>query len=192
MAIMDELIFYPTNVKVDATNSFFAYDPYIETFWLKVLGPTATLLTNYLTMNSMTNKGAFKAELSDLSFELGTGARSGKQSPVSKQLKRLVQNEIIFQISDNEFLVPKCISPMSGMQLSKLDIRNRNCHEVWIHRLNISPLSTQRKRMKSLLCRLDLIGVERQAIENAISSCGLHPSIIGEAITYTSLQMGAA
>jgi len=189
---MDEIIFYPTNVKVDATNSFFAYDPYVETFWLKVLGPTATLLTNYLSMNSITNRNAFKADLSELSFELGTGVRSGKQSPVSKQLKRLVQNEIIFQISENEFLVPKCISPMKVMQLSKLDNQNRIRHEVWMQRLNISPLSTQRKRMKSLLCRLDLTGADKQSVANAISSCGLHPSIIGEAIAHTSLQMGAA
>jgi len=189
---MDELIFYPTSVKVDATNSFFAYDPYIEAFWLKILGPTATLLTNHLTINSMINTGAFKSELGTLSAQMGTGMRSGNQSPVAKQLKRLVQNEIIFQISENEFLVPKSLRAMNQIQIAKLSEKQRSEHEQWISRLNVSPLSTQRKRMKSLLSRLDLVGMDTKSIQNAISSCGLHPSIIGEAIAYTSLQMGAA
>lgn len=189
---MDELLFYPTQIKADATNSFFAYDPYIEAFWLKILGPTATLLANHLTLNSMTHKKAFGSGLGSLSKELGTGFRTGKQSPVSKQLKRLVQFEVIFQIQEHEFLVPKCWSSLNPLQISKLDVSHQHQHDLWIQRLNISPLSTQRKRMKSLLCRFDHIGSDIVSIRNAISSCGLHPSIIGEGLAHTCLQMGAA
>ncbi len=186
---MDELIFYPTKIKVDATNSFFAYDPYIETFWLKILGPTATLLTNYLVLRSMTSKNEYRMALSNLSFQLGTGLRSGKQSPVFKQLRRLCENELLYQISENEFLVPKSIKPLSQHQLRRFEGQLRVEHDDWIQKINISPLSTQKKRIRALLARLDLLGAQQQEFNNAISSCGLHPSIIGEVIA-TSMQIG--
>lgn len=189
---MMELVFYPTQIKVDATNSFYAHDPYIEQFWLKILGPTATLLVNHLVLKSMTSNKAYKPNLNDLSMVLGTGSRSGVGCPASKQLKRLVSHQMIFQIQDNEYLVPKCVGVLSSHMLSKLDSTTQNQHETWMARLNISPLSTQRKRMRTLLSLLDHMGATKAEIETAIASCGLHPSIIGESLQFVSLKSGAA
>lgn len=189
---MSIITFHPTQTKSDAVHSFFAYDPYIEAFLLPLLGPTATLLLNNLTIQSISENQSFQIDGSELSNRVGTGNRTGQCAPVFKQLSRLTKSGLIFEQGENEYLIPKTINPLPEYLVQRLSAKQRAEHDQWINRLSISPLSTQRRRLKLLISRLEIMGTSQQRVNKALLSSGLHPSIISEAIAATSQKNSAA
>lgn len=179
---MNTLTFHPSDVAVDATSSFFAYDPYIETFWLPVLGPTATWLMNELCFQALTSSGSFTIPTHEMSLRVGTGSREGTSSPVVKQLSRLCQAHVVYRYSQSEYLVPRTIEPVKKPLILKLSDEQLARHEKWMDRLQTSPAETQKKRVRALVTRLEMMGSSEATISTALLSTGLHPSIIGQAI----------
>ncbi|MFN8016246.1 MAG: hypothetical protein U0R17_06550 [Acidimicrobiia bacterium] len=175
-------VFHPTYIEHDSLHSFFAYDSYIEQFWLPLLGPTATLLINNLTLKSLSNSQTFYISKAELSLSLGTGYRSGDSSPIQKQLIRLSRNKLIYQINSNEYLIPKIVPQLGITQISKLSNTLRTQHDAWITRLEISPISTFRRKIKQLVLKLQSLDYDNQKVKNILNSTGLHPSIIAEAL----------
>ncbi len=190
---MTILTFHPTRTHADATLSFFGYDPYIEAFWLPAVGPTATWLINSLCLRALITSDTFSLSASELSTCVGTGMREGHSSPVHKQLTRLCQVGIFQEINASEYLVPRTIAPFTSYHARKLTDSQRNEHDQWMNRLNVSPLDTQRRRAQYLLTRLETIGLSESTIHSTLHGTGLHPSIIGEVIAgHTSRQNSAA
>lgn len=179
---MSEITIHPTFTQSDSTYSFFAYDPYIETFWLPALGPTASLLINELSLRALISKDTQIISTRGLSQKIGVGARAGRSSPINKQLTRLVNAGIVQHIAENEYMVPRSIKPLSKYMLGRLNSDLVLEHDSWICRLSISPLSTQRRRAKALTSRLEIMGLNQSTIREILSSSGLHPSVIGELI----------
>lgn len=182
---MSEITVHPTFIQCDSTFSFFAFDPYIERFWLRALGPTATLLLNELTIRALISTSTQQLPVIELSRTLGIGARIGKSSPIYKQLNRLTNIGMLIANDKGEYLVPRTIKPLPDYILNKLDNEVKVDHAGWMDRLAISPLSTQRKRIRYLLNLLDSMGVSRAIQNDILGTCGLHPSIIGEFVQNT-------
>lgn len=180
MNISPTLKFYSTKTNISATTSFFAFDPYVDEFVRPIYGPTASTLLNELSLRSLINNGIFTLELSELSFLLGTGNRTGSSAPCTKQLNRLIKAGLIFRLDDNEYLVPQAIAPLDANLISRNSNTLKDKHDAWISRLLISPLSTQRRRLNSLHSRLSILGYEFRVFRNILVRSGLHPSIIGE------------
>src|SRR5690606_21533957 len=55
--------------------------PYVERYWLGVLGPTATWLVRRLAERLEAEPEGFDLELGSLAAELGVGHRGGRQAP---------------------------------------------------------------------------------------------------------------
>lgn len=182
---MSEITIHPTYTQSDSTYSFFAHDPYIETFWLPALGPTAALLINELSLRALISKNTQVINTRWLSERIGIGARDGRSSPIHKQLTRLVGTGLIQNLAENEYMVPRTIKPLSKYMLRRFNDDLALEHETWMVRLSISPLSTQRRRAKSLISRLEIMGLDHSKIQEILLACGLHPSVIGESVQST-------
>lgn len=189
---MSYLTFYPIDNDQSTSQSFFAYDPYIEKFWLPNIGPTASVLLNQLSIQALICRQRFFSNTTQLSLKVGTGNRQGHNSPVNKQLKRLCQFGLITELKQNEFMVPRTISSINNLVLYRLTRDMQEQHAIWMDRLSISHVSTQKRRMKALVSHLEIMGVSDLEIQNALYVSGLHPSIIGEAIASFAKKDSAA
>ncbi len=63
--------------------------PYVETYWLPVLGPTCIVTARRLSWLYLAEDGPFDIDVEVLSMTLGLGARRGRNTPMVKTLQRL-------------------------------------------------------------------------------------------------------
>ena len=68
--------------------------PYVETCWLPVLGPTATLLYRRLGSWAESNPDGVDVDLVDLSVSLGLGEGLGRNSLIARALGRLARFDV--------------------------------------------------------------------------------------------------
>jgi hypothetical protein len=179
--MMKTLTFLGTDSRLDATTSFFAYDPYVETFWRPILGPTATCVLNEVSLAVLAATEPVHISLQELSQRVGTGLREGGASPVVKQLARLEKKSLIRKISDTVYKVPLSFPLAPDSWLRQTGMYHEQLHHDWLDRLVSSPLTTQRQRSFALIHRMQTMGYLDDAIIGALSRSGLHPSVIGEA-----------
>lgn len=189
---MTELTFYPSTTASDAVLTFFGHDPYIETFWLRCLGPTATLLASELSFRALYEQERFVFDAAELSQCMGTGARDGHSAPILKQLIRLSRLHILEQVDEYSFSVPTTLPMLPAMLLAKLGSSHLSWHHEWIYRLVDEPVITQRRRALGLQSRLEAMGMSAQRIQSALYASGLHPSIIGEIVSRNISQDSSA
>jgi hypothetical protein len=73
------------------------YDPrseYVETFWLPVLGPSATWLLRHFTIRLEASPLGAVLDVEDTARSLGLGERLGQNAPFARTLKRCVDFEM--------------------------------------------------------------------------------------------------
>lgn len=63
--------------------------PYVERFWLSVLGPSATLLLRRLGLGLELEPDGYSIDVAALSVELGLGTKGGKNSPLWRSVERI-------------------------------------------------------------------------------------------------------
>lgn len=176
---MSMTTFIPIQPNNNSTVSFLANDPYIDKFWLPILGPTATLLLHELMGKALVSPDAFTSSIRELSCIIGVGNREGSASPIAKNLKRLCDFGLISKYNDY-YYVPTNIEMMGEDKLRKLSYTLQSEHKKWIYCLNQDTLATQRQKARFLFASLTLKSIGTNEIIRALSRSGLHPSIIGE------------
>ena len=188
---MTLLAFIPISPNNNSTISFLANDPYIDTFWLPFLGPTATLLLHHLMTKALCETQEFEIIASELSSHIGVGNRDGTSSPMMKNLKRLCNFGLISNYNE-KFYIPTNIEILPLSQLRKHDVAIQGQHQDWIEKLKGNPLNTQRQKARFLFISLQIKSVNSSKIHTALSRSGLHPSIIGETIKQLTEKSTAA
>lgn len=182
---MTTVTFISIQPNTNSTTSFLANDPYIDTFWLPLLGPTATLLLNSLMSRALYEHDQFDIELNKLSMSIGVGNREGSASPIAKNLKRLSDFGLLSKHNE-KYYVPTSIDTIEENHLRKLNSALQLEHKKWLVHLNADPVSTQRQKARFVYSSLMLKSASTIKIRTALSRSGLHPSIIGETINHLS------
>ena len=62
--------------------------PYVETYWLAVLGPSTTWLLRRLAFRLEAEPDGFSLDLAETARSLGLGAKGGRHSPFMRALGR--------------------------------------------------------------------------------------------------------
>ena len=89
---MTLLSFIPISPNTNSTTSFLANDPYIDTFWLPLLGPTSTLLLHHLMTKALCETQQFEIQAGELSTQIGVGNRDIKKKKLKyKRNKKKIQ-----------------------------------------------------------------------------------------------------
>ncbi len=101
-----------------ARGGFDARSPYVETYWLAVLGPSCVLLARRLAWWLEHEPNGFDISLSALASTLGLGAGVGRNAPILRTLSRLAD----FGLArvDDAYAVPPAFPPLTARQIARL------------------------------------------------------------------------
>jgi hypothetical protein len=104
--------------------------PYVERFWLGILGPSATWLLRSISYGFDAAPAGFNLSQTDTARVLGLGDRTGKYSPLQRSITRLCTFE--FAYFRGETLVVRLRVPwLEPRQVSRLSGPLQDEHRLW-------------------------------------------------------------
>jgi hypothetical protein len=112
-------------------------DPYIEMFWLPVLGPTATWLYRRLVSVVLDDAVDFyDVDMADLARSIGVAHTPGRHNPFARALQRCT----MFGVAQNVAVHPvptisvrRCLPTLPQRHLQRLPDALQVAHHDWIH-----------------------------------------------------------
>lgn len=129
--------------------------PYVERYWLSILGPSATLLLRRLAAGLEAEPDGFEFDPAEWALELGLGTRGGKNSPFWRTIDRTTRFGMTRRNAE-VLAVRRRLPPLTARQVERLPGRLRTAHERWsadqlsrAQRPTISQWSEQRERPAS-------------------------------------------
>jgi hypothetical protein len=170
-----------TDARVDAL----AIDPrshYVETFWLGVLGPSATWLMRRLADRFEADPDGFHLDLDDTARCLGLGAAESRHSPLQRAVERCTHYSMARRSSEGVLAVRRWVPRVPRRQLLRLPTWLQERHRAW-EDADPERDGAVRLRRRARLVALDLrdLGVEDAAIERHLLRRGVHPATAFEA-----------
>jgi len=109
------------------------HDPrsrYVETFWLGVLGPTATWLVRRLAAGLDRSPDGYELDLGATAQAMGLSYTAGRSSPFSKALERCVMFGLAHPIPRG-LAVRRRIPPIANRHLRRLPDEVQSAHADW-------------------------------------------------------------
>lgn len=118
-------------------------DPYIEMFWLPILGPTATWLIRRLAGGLQQQPEGYMVDMTDLARGIGVNYTPGRHNPFARGLSRCTMFGAAQQIAvqpHRTIAVRRVLPQLPARHLSRLPHPLRIAHHDWIH-MSTSPIS---------------------------------------------------
>ncbi len=109
-------------------------DPYIEMFWLPVLGPTATWLLRRLATGLDHEPQGYTVHMEDLARAIGVSYTHGRHNPFARALQRCVMFGVAQQISviPHTTLAVRTVLPaLSHRHIMRLPEQLQIAHADW-------------------------------------------------------------
>jgi hypothetical protein len=170
--------------------------PYVERYWLGVLGPTATWLMRRLVAGLEDSPAGFELDLGVAAMELGLGNRSGQHSPFIRSIQRCCRFGAA-DLTDGETLrVRRKLPPLTRVQVERLPDGLRASHERWTQQHTPgTPVAVEhlRNRARHLALSLLELGEDGEATERQLHRWHIHPAMAHEATAWAvARHRGAA
>ena len=111
-------------------------DPYIEMFWLPILGPTATWLLRRLAGGLQHDPEGYTVDMVDLARGIGVNYTPGRHNPFARALSRCTMFGAAQQIAvqpHRTIAVRSVLPQLPVRHLSRLPHPLRIAHHDWIH-----------------------------------------------------------
>lgn len=131
-----------------------ARSPYVERFWLSVLGPTSLWLLRLIATDLERSPRGTSLDLAAVSAAMGLGYRSGRNAPIARSLDRLV----LFAIAKHDgmtFCLRTHLPDLTPNQLRRLPPYLRRAH-VAIEAGHVDPASPDRGARRIALTLAEL------------------------------------
>ena len=103
---------------------------YVETFWLGVLGPTATWLARRFVAGLERSPEGYRLDLADTARAMGLSFTSGRSSPFSKALQRCVMFGLAHPIPSG-LAVRRRIPSVSYRHIKRMPDDLQAAHAEW-------------------------------------------------------------
>jgi len=161
--------------------------PYVEQFWLGVLGPTATWLLRRLVAGLEAAPAGFELDLATTSCELGLGAHLGPHTPFVRSIRRCCRFGAADLIDEGTLRVRRKLPPLTRTQVERLPDRLRVAHETWTERdAPGSALAVERLRNRARHLALSLLelGEDGEATERQLHRWRIHPAMAHDATAW--------
>src|SRR5262245_11277378 len=129
--LFDSLIVLPWPDPVVEAVGHDPRSPYVEHFWLGILGPSTTWLLRRLAARFDAEPDGFQLDLHETAGALGLSATSGRNSPFARTLQRSVQFGLA-QPNSRGLSVRRMLPPLSHRQLGRLPASLRDAHGEWV------------------------------------------------------------
>jgi hypothetical protein len=105
--------------------------PYVERYWLPILGPSATWLIRRLAGSLDERPDGFALDPGEWAVELGIGMRGGKHSPFWRSIDRACRFGAARRHGE-VLAVRRRLAPLSSHQIERLPSALRQQHDAWI------------------------------------------------------------
>jgi hypothetical protein len=159
--------------------------PYVEKFWLSVIGPTATWLVRRIAAGFDAAPDGFEMSIGDTSRALGLGDPTRRGSPLFRTLNRLVQFDVARELAPGELQVLRRLPPLSRRQLARLSPALREDHEDWLTGArDTPPAEAALRRGRQLALSLLELGEDADEVERQLLRWRYHPALAREALCW--------
>jgi hypothetical protein len=108
--------------------------PYVEFFWLPILGPSATVLLWRLQFELRVEPDGCAVNLDELSRDLGLGTSESKHAPLPRAIARLVHFGLAKRLAAGQLAVRYSVGPISEQQLRGLSAQLQMLHRLVLSR----------------------------------------------------------
>jgi len=162
--------------------------PYVERYWLGVLGPTATWLVRRLAERLDAEPDGFDLDLAALAAELGVGHKGGRQAPFLRTLERCARFGLL-EIRPYGIRVRRRLPELSALQIERLPPHLRRSHQqdTGAHR----PVDELRERARGFALSLLDQGASAVDAERDLHRRGVHPALAADAVRWAVEHRGA-
>jgi hypothetical protein len=163
-----------------------ARSPYVERFWLGLLGPSATWLLRRLVQGLEEHPEGFDLDLALTATELGLGNRSGRHSPFFRSIERCCRFGTAQLVDERTLRVRRKLPPLTRGQLLRLPEPLQQAHQAWVDGANADtlPVDQLRERARGLALSLLELGEDPAATERQLHTWRLHPALAHEAVAW--------
>jgi hypothetical protein len=175
---------------VDPVVDDHGFDPrsrYVETFWLGVLGPTASWLLRRLIAGLEQSHDGYDLDLDTTARAMGLSFTSGRSSPFTKALERCVMFGLAHPI-DGGLAVRRRIPPVSLRHLRRMPDSLQAAHATWVQSSNSVDEFSRAHRLASTM--LDL-GDDPSVIEHHLVALGVGDAVAAE-VADNAYRLGSA
>lgn len=105
--------------------------PYVEQFWLGIVGPASVLLVRHLAQRFEDEPDGFVLDLTHTARILGLGTGLGRWGPVQRTVHRCVGFGFARRWGDERLLVRRKLPPATRQQLARLPEDRQAEHDHW-------------------------------------------------------------
>jgi hypothetical protein len=159
--------------------------PYVERFWLGILGPSTVLLLRRIANDLEANPSGFDLDLTETARALGLGGKGGKSSPFMRTIDRCCQFGAAQRLSETTMQVRRKLAPLNRSQVSRLSDALQDEHRRW-QEVQIAPpdVSQLRQRARRLALSLLELGEDVEGAERQLHRWRIHPAMAREATAW--------
>lgn len=156
---------------VDPVLDQVGYDPrspYVERFWLGILGPSATWFVRYVADQFDRHPTEFTLDLKDCATAIGIGGNRRPTGHLPRTLARCCEFRVARLVNRHMIEVRPRLAPLTQRQLGRLSEGQRADHERWMadapHAAHNEVLTERARRLALSLLELgeDVESTERQ------------------------------
>lgn len=165
-----------------------SHDPrsaYVETFWLPVIGPSATLLMRRFADLFEEAPNGFEVDLRSMSRDIGLGPRLDKGGAFARTVERCVKFNLMY-LDAAMLYVRQRVPRLGERQVQRLDPRLQELHSSW----TIDPADDDAQRRTELVRAAHLVrtllalGESAHDAERQLHRWHFHPSIAWHAVQW--------
>lgn len=156
--------------------------PYVEQFYLAVLGPSTTWLMRRLVAGFDAQPEGYELPLGETARWLGLGDRGGRHSPFLRSVNRTIQFDLARLAGPTELCVRRRLPPLARRQIQRLSPAQQDAHQRWQEgQLAEPPGELQRRRSRRLALSLVELGEDPAGTERQLLQWRYHPALAQEA-----------
>jgi hypothetical protein len=159
--------------------------PYVERFWLGIVGPSVTWLLRRIAAGFDAAPDGFEMPLGETARALGLGDPGGRNSAFYRTLNRMVQFDLARLGGPGELQVMRRLPPLSRRQAARLSPALQEAHERWIASTGDAPPSeAARRRSRQLALSLLELGEAPDEVERQLIRWRYHPALARESLCW--------
>ncbi len=167
--------------------------PYVEYFWLGVLGPSSTWLARRLALRLEEAPEGFPLNTREITRELGLGSRQALQAAFDRAFERCCRFGLMQRGRHNTLFVRTRLPNLTPRMADRLPDSLRTAHDVWRRRQardedrarNGSDIAA---RARHLAMALLASGDEPERVEGQLHAWQFHPAVAFEAARWATEQ----
>lgn len=164
--------------------------PYVERFWLPLLGPSTLLLARRLGAELDRHPDGFDLDLEATAHSLGLGLRAGTRGPFFRALARTAQFDLTRSVGPAALAARTRLGTLTEHQVRRLPTHLQAEHAEWTASARREPDETQRRRRaRRLALSLLELGETTEAAELQLHRWRVHPALAHDALRWATARL---